>query len=217
VFAGDFQQIPVVVPNGSRDQTVSSCAKAATAWAHVTEYTLTVPMRAAADADYAAFLEAVARGTLPRCDPLGHLLTAEANSAAAAQGGLHHVFLPTNIAGRCNIFTDADTFRDFIHAPDLLANPNHAGTAVQSSVTAGHNDIVEAHNDYFLARLTGQVTVVHATERLTGNADEDNHQLLMTDDFMVRPTRASSLPGLPTNVPPFATPSHSSSALALPS
>jgi hypothetical protein len=128
VAAGDFRQTCPVVPRATRDQVLQACVKASPLWAHFRVLHLTVPVRAAEDPEFAAFLETVGNGVALHVDAVtGQELPDQAKRQRC--GGTHYVRLPAILTARIRVFTDAAEAAEFVHPAGRLQSRDYATKA----------------------------------------------------------------------------------------
>jgi ATP-dependent DNA helicase PIF1 len=183
IAAGDFRQTTVVVVGGTREQVVRSSVKGFPLWYLFKPMALTVPVRNAADPELDRFCELVGIGAAPRCTRTGVPLTAAETALSVEVGGEHNILLPACLARRVHFFTDETEFLDYVHPFASLQDPNHASTAVQSAVIAGHNVVVDAHNAVYLEHLPGVLHTLTASETIPRDSDGVDADFI-TEDFL---------------------------------
>ena len=68
VMLGDFRQTCPVIPGGTKRDVLNASIKFSALWQHVTTFHLTIPIRNAADPEFAQIVEAIGNGAGPQVD-----------------------------------------------------------------------------------------------------------------------------------------------------
>ena len=180
VFAGDFRQTAVVVPNGTRAQIVAASPNRAAAWQLDQQASLTVAHRHAGDPHFSSWLGTVGDGTAPHLDrdtgaPKPDQL------AGVRAGGPHFIAVPATVT----VFTDVGLFRDWVHSPAEIQQ----GTAEEAAsrlLIAPHNSSNAAHNAHYLQLIPTPTWRLLATEELTnvGGGERTGETLLLSAEAM---------------------------------
>lgn len=118
VAAGDFRQTAPVVPRASRTTISAASPKSHHLWRRFQAMQLTVPVRAATDPQFAAFLETVGNGTALFVDRLtGRPLPDGQQRQLQQYGGQHFIRIPPQLLPRLRVFTDPQEALQWVHPP----------------------------------------------------------------------------------------------------
>ncbi|XP_026290987.2 ATP-dependent DNA helicase PIF1-like [Frankliniella occidentalis] len=138
LFAGDFRQIPPVVPSAKTpSDVVFASLKCSHLWPHFRQFRLTVPQRTRSDDEYSSFLLSVGNDTLPQ-----HVFGEGDNTdKVIALHGIRSV-------------EKLDELIASVYPPDILRDPDASSTR---AILCAHNVNVREINSAVMAKLPGGV------------------------------------------------------------
>ena len=184
VFGGDFRQIPPVIRQGRREETVGACLKRSRLWQHIQHLHLSINMRLLRNADapdideqteFANWLLQVGEGVIPGTSSDHGISTTIALPA--------HMVMPAN--------ANIDDLIAKVY-PDLGRNVGNAQYLNQRAVLCPTNDDVDEVNNHIMSAIHGE-----SREFFSQDSIVDNENGRVDDLFPVEflnGLKSSSLP-----------------------
>ena len=166
IFAGDFRQIPCIVPGGGLGDIIRSSIKQLPMWQTVKHLRLTKPRRAL-DPEFADWLLTVGDGT--------------AETVQLGEDPVRVIPLP-NIS----VTPDVDKLADFVYPPDILSNPDECA---KRAILSGTNRNTTQINNLILSRLQGELIELHSVDSLV-----DDVEHMAADPTFLSTLNASGVP-----------------------
>ncbi|XP_055337067.1 ATP-dependent DNA helicase pif1-like [Paramacrobiotus metropolitanus] len=155
IGAGDFRQIPPIIPFATRETIVQASVKSSFLWKHFLKYTLRIPVRQLADVEYAEFCDRIGNGT---------------------ENGEDGLVILRNIS----VTTDVTQFLNFVF-PDMELGQL---SAKDNAVLSVKNSDVDHFNSYLLPKLTGETVPLFSSDTLDDSCGaKDIFQNDMDIDF----------------------------------
>ena len=184
VFGGDFRQIPPVVKQGRREETIGACFKRSPLWQHIQHLHLSVNMRLLRNADapdieeqtgFANWLLQVGEGTIPGPSPDHRISTT--------------ITLPPQMVMPANA-----NIGDLIAKvyPDLRQNIGNAQYLNQRAVLCPTNDNVDEINNLIMSAIEGESREFLSQDSIIDKED-DRVDALFPIEFL-NSLKSSSLP-----------------------
>ncbi|CAB0007903.1 unnamed protein product, partial [Nesidiocoris tenuis] len=169
VFAGDFRQIPPIVPSNTPVDVVNASVKSSPFWAELNVFTLSTAQRTAGDELFSRFLLAVGEG---RVEPV--------RVADETLIPLRNIQTVSNL----------NDLIDFVYPPndDSIENPDLSRSR---TVLSGTNAAIDDINRTVLDRCPGDVIHLYSADRTT--SDVDDPRFLPLPEFLHSLTH----PGVP--------------------
>ena len=118
IFAGDFEQIPPVVPGGNKHAVIKACVQKLPFWEQIKIYTLHEPQRDRLDQDHSQMVDNLGMGTYP------HAVSRDAKKSKSNEPNPYLVTIP--FKKNYNADTEEDKFCEKVFPTTILEDPQAA-------------------------------------------------------------------------------------------
>ena len=212
VGAGDFRQLPPVVPGGSHADIVSASVISNRHWPRFVKYALTIPQRDRSDPEWSAQVMDIGSGTANRYDSEKNAMPAVTDPTTFSRP--HYVRLPPQVHVIVDDGTGASTGEEqvlqWLYGASACANDQpsvrHAQRALDRAILCPYNAVVDTFNAAAIKSHTvgllppgcdaaTRIVKLYAEEKVAPSEQpqQSRNVDVVTDEFMAGLTN----PGVP--------------------
>jgi len=168
IFAGDFRQIPPIVPDGGRQDVLRACIKSSTFWKDIKVHHLSISQRCKGDQSYADFIMQVGNGEAPHVTDHAPPLIA-----------LSHIEYVESL----------DDLTEFVYPSDVISDPEQC---CRRAILSGTNRNIADINSFVLDKLPGEA--FHLLSADSVSLSEDSPDVIFLQNEILN---SISHPGAP--------------------